>query len=283
MKNKKEINKFIREAFEQNYERLKMESAHGLSPNVKRQALQQVILYYQKLGHIAETVTDTEVKLTLPEQMSPNGNKFAIEGVVDVVRETGKTVMYDIKTHDAEQVKQNISFYEKQLNVYAYIWQQLRGEELSETAIISTQVPAAVNEAFQSGELDEFMEALDDWDPVVPINFNQESVSETVRDFADIVDRIESGIFHPAPISKLKSKEAGMRFVFATHVCRNCDARYSCGSYREYSIKYGRSGKNFMQYFSDLGDSKTVTEETAENIAGFQPLLDAGEELGNWD
>jgi hypothetical protein len=280
---KKEINKFIREAFEQNYERLKMESAHGLSPNNKRMALQQVLLYYQKLGHIAESVTDTEVKLTLPEQISPNGNKFAIEGVVDVVRETGKTTMYDIKTHDAEMVRQNISFYEKQLNVYAYIWQELRGEELDETAVICTQVPNAVHESFQSREMDEFMDALNEWEPLVPIDFNQQSVNDTIRDFADIVDKIEAGIFHPAPLSKLKSKEAGMRNIFASHVCRNCDARYSCSSYREYSIKYGRSGKHFMKYFSDLGDSKSVTEETASNITGFQALLNVEEELGNWD
>ena len=34
-----------------------------------------------------ETVSETEVKLTLPEQVSPFGNKFTIEGVVDIIRE----------------------------------------------------------------------------------------------------------------------------------------------------------------------------------------------------
>lgn len=274
-----EINKFIKAAFEQNYERIKMESAHGLSPNTKRLALQQILLYYQKLQRIAETVTDTEVKLTLPEQVSPDGNKFAIEGIVDVVREVDKTTMYDIKTHDADYVRENIDFYEKQLNVYAYIWQKLRGEALNETAIISTMVPKEVNEAYQSKEMDEFITALDEWEPVILINFNQESVEQTIEDFASVVDKIEGGIFTPASLEKLRSREAGKRFYFGTDVCRNCDARFSCRSYREYSRKYVSARQNFLKYFTDLGDKKSVTEETATNIQDGQSVLDFEDEL----
>ena len=59
-------------------------------------------MYFRKMREVAETVSETEVKLTLPEQVSPHGNKFTIEGVVDIIRENESTTMYDIKTHDAD-------------------------------------------------------------------------------------------------------------------------------------------------------------------------------------
>ena len=60
---------------------------------------------------------------------------------MDIVREDDRVVMYDIKTHDTEAIKANIEDYERQLNVYAYIWQNLRGQRLDETAVICTQLP----------------------------------------------------------------------------------------------------------------------------------------------
>jgi len=73
-----------------------------------------------------------------------------IEGVVDIVREEGRTTMYDIKTHDLDTIHGNLELYEQQLNVYAHIWRHLRGQELDETAIISTSFPSAVKEALNS-------------------------------------------------------------------------------------------------------------------------------------
>ncbi len=57
-------------------------------------------MYWKKLRHIAEKVTDTEVRLNLPNQTTPKGRGFCVEGVVDIVREDEKVTMYDIKTHD---------------------------------------------------------------------------------------------------------------------------------------------------------------------------------------
>ena len=117
----------IRKMFDENFQRLRAESGHSLSPEVKNLAWQQVVLYWRRLRDIAESITDTEVRLNLPCQKTPKGRAFSIEGVVDIVREADRTTMYDIKTHDLNFVKENLPFYEKQLNVYAYIWQHLRG------------------------------------------------------------------------------------------------------------------------------------------------------------
>jgi hypothetical protein len=79
------------------------------------------------MKQVTENVTDTEVPLVLPNQKAPKGRHYNIEDVVDILRELGRTVMYDIKTQDAEYVRENRDLYEKQLNVYAHIWQELRG------------------------------------------------------------------------------------------------------------------------------------------------------------
>src|SRR5690348_9617353 len=131
----------IHEFFEENFEALRLAGDRSLAPEVKEAALQQVLLYWRRLKDIALKVTDTEVRLNLPHQVTPQGRMFGIEGIVDIVREQGETVMYDIKTHDADAIRQNLGAYEQQLNVYAYIWQKLRGEALDAMAIIATRFP----------------------------------------------------------------------------------------------------------------------------------------------
>lgn len=99
-----EIEKQIREYFEENYELLRLEGGHALTEAGKQDAFYQVLYYWKKLKDIANKVTETEVKLSLPNQETTKGRKFSIEGVVDIVREENETWMYDIKTHDPDYV-----------------------------------------------------------------------------------------------------------------------------------------------------------------------------------
>ena len=122
MNYEREMEDFIRQVFEENYEQLRLASGHAITADVKETAYNQVLLYWRKLRGIAENVTDTEVRLSLPGQESPRGREYTIEGVVDIVREQDRTLMYDIKTHDADYVRTNIELYEQQLNVYAHIF-----------------------------------------------------------------------------------------------------------------------------------------------------------------
>jgi hypothetical protein len=155
-----ELEHTLREMFEENFERLRTESGHTLAPDVKEAAWQQALMYWRRLRHIAESITDTEVKLNLPNQVTPKGRKFCIEGVVDIVREGSHTTMYDIKTHDLEFIKKNILFYQKQLNVYAHIWQNLRDQGLEETAVISTPVPERILALIRRGSDQEVLQAM---------------------------------------------------------------------------------------------------------------------------
>lgn len=259
-----EIEAWIDETFEENYERLRLDGGHALTPYVKRMALEQIKNYYRKLRDVAENVTDTEVRLTLPEQRTSEGRKYTIEGVVDIVRENDLTIMYDIKTHDADFVRKNPEVYAEQLNVYAHIWQTLRGQPLDQTAIIATAFPDAVKDALRKKNEVAISKQMELWNPLVEIPLNQEKVQDTIDGFSATVDAIESKKFKPPKVETLLEEVGTTRQKFGTRVCRNCDARFSCTSYRNFVISTNaRTGLDFKTYFTDFGSD----DEKAETVS----------------
>lgn len=258
-----EIESWIDETFEENYERLRLDGGHALTPYVKKMALDQIKNYYRKLRDVAENVTDTEVRLTLPEQNTPEGRKYTIEGVVDIVRDNDLTIMYDIKTHDADYVRKNPEIYEEQLNVYAHIWQTLRRQSLDQTAIIATAFPDSVKDALRKKNEAAITKQMELWNPLVEIPLNQDKVQETIDGFGATVDAIESKKFKPPRVETLQEEVGTTRQKFGTRVCRNCDARFSCTSYRNFVIATNaRTGIDFRTYFADFGSD----DEKAENV-----------------
>lgn len=267
-----EIEAFIREALEENYELLKLESGHSLSNDVKDTALQQALFYWRKLKDVAARVTETEVRLNLPGQETPEGRKFGIEGVVDIVWDDETTVMYDIKTHDAEYVVENLASYEAQLSIYAHIWHNLRGQPLDKTAVIATAYPEGVKQALADRDQARLEHELDQWNPLVEIEVNPGHVQAMIADFGHVVDCIENGNFDPAPIDKLKSRYGAENSLFATRVCRNCDARFSCVSYRRYALgSRGRAELALKAYLTDFGSDLDQQEWLSGNLEGVAP------------
>jgi hypothetical protein len=248
-----DIEAFIRQVFEENFELLAAESGHVISAESRAAALQQVLLYWRKLRHVAERVTDTEVHLTLPGQRSPRGREYAIEGVVDIVREDGCVVMYDIKTHEADYVRANLDLYRQQLNVYAHIWQELRGQQLDSAAIIATNFPRAVKEALSNPDPRALEVALAAWDPLIPIEYDPLNKDHTLIEFGRVVDAIEDGRFAPPPLERLQATIPGVltHERFGTRICRQCDARFSCDSYRRFAGGVQRLAERGMTYFVD--------------------------------
>jgi hypothetical protein len=250
-----EVTAVIEEAFERNLAELQADKGHALAPEVRATALNQVKLYWKRLREIAEKVTDTEVRLNLPGQRTNARREFNIEGIVDIVREKDRTVLYDIKTHDAEEIRANVDEYEKQLNVYAHIWQGLRGEPLDETAVICTRYPREIEEALLTDSQDTLERAIANWDPVIPIPFDPLRVEAVIREFADVVDQIEDHKFDARDLETLRTRQPGLRTVFAVAVCRNCDARFSCHSYRNYSLStFAKAEGRFSQYIDETLD-----------------------------
>lgn len=267
-----EIEAWLDDAFEENYQRMRFDGGHALTPDVKDMALQQVKAYYRKLRDVAENVTETEVRLTLPEQTTPEGRKYTVEGVVDIVRDNDRTVMYDIKTHEADYVRKNIDLYENQLNVYAYIWQRLRQQPLDETAIVATAFPEKLMDARRAGNEAVYQRQMDLWDPLVPIPMDQSKVESTIADFGEIVDAIEGKHFHPPGVDVLVDAGETMRQKFGTRVCRNCDARFSCSSYRNFVIKTNaRTGIDFRRYFADFGSDDERVQRVSITLDAVPP------------
>lgn len=254
-----QMEEIIGRFFEENFEALQMEGGHSLAPDVREVAWLQVLLYWRKLRAIAERVTNTEVELNLPDQRTPKGRRFSIEGVVDIVRENDRTVMYDIKTHDPTSIRGNLAEYEKQLNIYAHIWQNLRNQSLDETAVICTAFPNTLREAIASQNQARMNYEMDKWDPLIQIPFNTRHLEEMVEEFGRVVDKIEEGEFAPPPAERLRGRYTGSKRMFATDVCRNCDARFSCSSYRAYAaaVEPGVE-RGFFQQYDDFG---TDTEQ----------------------
>lgn len=270
---------FIRERFEENYQVLRLEASRSLTPDGRTAALQEVLLYWRKMRHVAERVTDTEVKLSLPGEHSPGGQEFCIYGVVDIVRDDDCTIMYDIKTHDEAYVRKNREFYEEQLNVYAHIWEHLRGEPLDETAVIATRYPRNIAEALGSGDEERLDALLAGWDPLIPIPFDREQVEETLAEFGEVVDAIENGEFAPATLSKLE-EHVYRNETFATRTCRQCDARFTCDTYRQYLRQtYGPDDRTYRRYLDDFGTDQEQEAWLTANLAST-PTTEELSDLG---
>jgi len=260
--NEQEMQDFIRESFEQNFELLRLESGIALSPEAKRAGLQQVLFYWQKMREVALSVSETEVRLSLPGNESPQERIFGIEGVVDIVREEGKTIIYDIKTHNADYVRSHIDLYEDQLNVYAHIWKELQKQPLDSTALICTEFPTEVKEALRRGDEAQLARALESWEPLIEIEFDRRHVKETIRAFGEVVDKIEEHEFSSPPVEKLQEPFTDNTKVrFGTHVCRNCDVRFSCDVYRVYMRRgRGREDSAFENTYEDLEVGEPLEE-----------------------
>lgn len=264
----------IKSYFEENYELMRLEGGHAITEDIKQLALTQVLYYFTKLRDVATKVTDTEVKLTLPDQRTAKGRNFTIEGVVDIVRDDEETWMYDIKTHDIAYIESNKELYAKQLNVYAHIWQELRGQQLDKTAIISTAYPEGLKQAHLLNDQFRIQYELSKWKPLVDLEFDQGKVKDVINDFAEIVDSIEDKKFHPAPVEALQAKMEGTNALFATRVCRNCDARFSCTSYREYAGGKGKGERgNFKKYFDDFGSDTDKEEWVNANLSNTNDAI----------
>ncbi len=259
-----EIEQFLEEVFSENYEHLHAETGRGITPAMRQLAWEHVRAYWRKMRSVAEKVTETEVRLSLPSQTSPSGKQFTIEGVVDVVREGDETIIYDLKTHNPDIVMINKEAYAGQLNVYAHIWQKLRGNTPDDIAIIATEPPAEVRKALQDNDIDALKRKMAKWDPVVRLNFDQSAVDKCVSHFGQIVDNIENRRFVPPSPKELGKTKPGQKAPFGTAVCRHCDARFSCRSYEKYMASKGRKRTEVIVH--DESELETEREDFLETM-----------------
>ena len=249
--------RFLMEAFEANFERLREQSGRSLAPFIKESARIQVLLYYRRLRELAAKVEETEVRLVLPEQTSPAGRQYTLEGVVDIVEDGDSTVMYDLKTYlDADAARDHVEPHYRQLNVYAHIWKGLRGRQLDKVAVIATRPTRPLYRALRAGEPSRIQAAMESWNPVLEVPVDGDVVADVMETFGRVVDLIEERKFSPPGLEVLKapSRPDG-KTPFAQDVCLNCDARFGCTSYRQLvrAQSPGRAAQALHDAAADFG------------------------------
>lgn len=280
--NTKDIEDFIKLRLKENLKLMQAETGQRVNQNVVIAAERQALAYWHTMHLLAENITETEVKLSLPECSTPKGRTFTIEGVVDIVQEDSGMSIYDIKTMPRDYVENNKLKFAMQLNVYAHILAGLKGYKVKKAAVIATAPSDALKRKFNTAPFEAFIGMLKSMDPFVEIPLDEASITDTITKFGEIVDRIQDGDFKPKSVGDLKRKDAegGKTRQFGTDVCRNCDARFSCSSYREFrSIpenlkKVKRKDTNIWEFFTDCGESLDVSDELDANTStGPEDLL----------
>ena len=280
--NTKDIEDFIKLRLKENLKLMQAETGQRVNQNVVIAAERQALAYWHTMHMLAENITETEVKLSLPECTTPKGRTFTIEGVVDIVQEDSGMSIYDIKTMSRDYVENNKSKFAMQLNVYAHILAGLKGYKVKKAAVIATAPADAVKRKFNTAPFETYIDMLKSMDPFVEIPLDEASITDTITKFGEIVDRIQDGDFKPKSVGDLKRKdtEGGKTRQFGTDVCRNCDARFSCSSYRAFrSIpenlkKVKRKDTNIWEFFTDCGEALDVSDELDANTStGPEDLL----------
>lgn len=184
---------------------------------------------------------------------------------MDLVSDDSGTTMYDLKTLEKDVILQDKDKFKMQLSIYSHIWKGIRDQNLDGAAIIATSVPSEIKKEIKEfiedpeGKYKQFSAALVKVNPIIPIEVNEEQIQNFLNEFGDTIDKIEERIFTPTSTKELKTKQPGSNSDFGSLVCRNCDARYSCDSYREYIESAGGKARTlFAQYWDN-------EDETAEN------------------
>ncbi|MDP7320863.1 MAG: PD-(D/E)XK nuclease family protein [Bacteriovoracaceae bacterium] len=260
-----DIEEFIHECFSENYTSLSSETGKSLSLKQQEAAIQQVVYYLYRMWDIAENVTETEVKLVLPGQRTRKNRKYNLLGVVDLVSDDSGTRMYDLKTLEKDVILEDKEKFRKQLSIYSHIWKGIKDQKLEGTAIIATSVPTEIKRVVKQfiedpeAKFQEFHNAIEKVEPIISVDVNETQIQDFLTEFGDTIDKIEERVFTPANVIKLRTKQHATNSDFGSLVCRNCDARYSCDSYREYiGSARGKVRTLFGQYWDD-------DEETAES------------------
>ncbi len=105
----------------------------------------------------------------------------------------------------------------------------------------------------RDGNPEQITEAMEQCEPIIPIDFDPDNVETTIKDFGDVIDRIEGGKFSSPSVAKLRKRD-GKR-TFGDRVCGNCDVRFSCKAYREYADAPRRKDfARFSRYYAPLAD-----------------------------
>lgn len=183
----------IREWFILNFRRMQEDTGYSLTEEQKKNALNQVIRYFnhrqKELGKAWKA--EEEINLILPE--------FILQGIIDLVEGDGDALeIVDYKTGikpDITGRPERVEHYRKQLEIYAYL--------------VEKQYQRKVN------RMHLYYTSTVEGDPLITFQYSRQSVDGAIREVHDTVRAIEDKEFDDK--------------VQNTYACEFCDMKYYCG------------------------------------------------------
>ena len=222
----------LREFFEANYEYLKETSGHSINEMMRERAFEQVLAYWKRHRKMMLEGNVSSIEISVPNLHTPNKDiPYSLEGKIDVLEKDGKLNLFDVTTNSKEQIEDDIELYRDELNLYAHELERIQEGSVAETFVMTTSVPKDVRHALKNNSLPELEHALENWDPIVPVQHNKNAQDAALKKVGEVVEKIQNCEFDPPAPSDLKKKYKDGK-PFYTHVCQNCDLRKSCESFR---------------------------------------------------
>ncbi|MDI9348082.1 MAG: hypothetical protein QM538_06210 [Methylacidiphilales bacterium] len=242
----------IREYFDNNVNEIKSQGSHTLNNHVITNAYIEVVAYWLKHEQMKNSIIASEEKIQENNINTTKGRVCSLQGVVDIMQYDDvemSAALFEIKTQPKEYLTDIAIQCEKQLSLCKEIWSKNinnKDKSITNTYVISTSVPRHIKQEIKklyltpessssviqsNATLDSFIR---DWDPILQINTNAKLARETIADCKEIVDQIEDYKFNPPPPSVLKKVMPVSKRPFGSEVCRHCDVRFSCESYKAF-------------------------------------------------
>lgn len=155
-------------------------------------ALEQVMRYVDRQKNRWDHIKDSEVEVSLVK------DKYILKGNIDLIQGENDTIeIVDFKAEkkpDLIKDKSKIEHYKKQLQIYAHLVEEKEGKKVSRMNLYYT--------------------GADNENPVIQFPRNSQSIENTVKEFDEIVNKIQGNKFD------ILSKDQ--------IICSNCDMRYYC-------------------------------------------------------
>ncbi|WP_029232957.1 ATP-dependent helicase [Butyrivibrio sp. VCB2006] len=182
----------IREWFDANYSTLSKSEHSYLGPGQLDSAYDQVIRYAENNKDKWGLIQDAEVEVSL---VKPD---YILLGKVDLIRGEGDTVeIVDFKSEKKPDLiieSEQLNKYRKQLEVYAHLIEEKTGKRVSKMHLYYTGEENGV--------------------PTVSFDKSPEKIDETIKEFDEVVSKIQNKDFS----SRANDKK----------LCANCDMRHYC-------------------------------------------------------
>ena len=178
--------------FSTNYTLLSKRERVYLAPSSQRAALGHIMRYFEREKGNWDRIREAEVEISLVK------DHYILKGSVDLIRGENDTVeIVDFKSEkkpDMEKDKDRLRQYQHQLEVYAHLVEQRTGQKVSRMHLYYTGVEDGV--------------------PTITFEKDDRTIAKTIKEFDDIVDRIER-------------KDYSMT-CRPTKMCVECDMRGYC-------------------------------------------------------